>query len=309
MSARQLVTLGTSSQSPTRKRSHNANFLRWDRRGFLFDPGESTQRQLLFAGIPSSAITDICITHFHGDHCLGLAGMVQRLAADDVQHTVRLFFPADGIEYAERLINASVYDRRVDLELHPVDATHATSPVTVFTHEGLALRAAALDHRITCLGWQLIEDDRRKMDASALEARGIQGPAVARLQAAGSALAPDGTVVALDVVSSPVSGQRFAFVMDTRLCKNAAALAERADLLVCEATYLTAEAELADKYRHLTAAQAAGIAQQAGARLLVLTHFSQRYVDTSALADEARAIHPDVVAAEDLMAVDVPRRA
>jgi ribonuclease Z len=84
MSARELVVLGTASQAPTRTRNHNGYLLRWDDEGILFDPGEGTQRQLTLAGVAASAITRICITHFHGDHCLGLPGVIQRLSLDRV---------------------------------------------------------------------------------------------------------------------------------------------------------------------------------------------------------------------------------
>ena len=79
MSQRELVVLGTASQAPTRSRNHNGYFLRWDSDGLLFDPGEGTQRQMLFAGVTASQVTRICITHFHGDHCLGLPGVLQRM--------------------------------------------------------------------------------------------------------------------------------------------------------------------------------------------------------------------------------------
>ena len=88
MSVRELVVLGTASQVPTRYRNHNAYLLRWDGEGFLFDPGEGTQRQLIHAGISSPDITKICITHFHGDHCLGLAGISQLLSLDGCPHPV-----------------------------------------------------------------------------------------------------------------------------------------------------------------------------------------------------------------------------
>jgi ribonuclease Z len=104
-------------------------------------------------------------------------------------------------------------------------------------------------------------------------------------------------------------GQVFAFVMDTRLCDGALALAEGADLLVCESTFLDCDADLAAGYGHLTAAQAARLAVEAGARHLVLTHFSQRYPDDAAFAAEAGEIFPDVVVVRDLDRVPVPPRA
>jgi len=99
-----------------------------------------------------------------------------------------------------------------------------------------------------------------------------------------------------------------AFIMDTRLCDAAFELAESADLVVCEATFASAEAELATRYRHLTAAQAGRIAAEAGARRLVITHFSQRYPDETLLLDEARAEFDDVIAARDFLHVPVPPR-
>ncbi|MEP6923654.1 MAG: MBL fold metallo-hydrolase, partial [Pyrinomonadaceae bacterium] len=84
MSIRKFVALGTASQVPTRERNHNGYFLRWDEHGFLFDPGEGTQRQMTLAGVSASEITKIFITHFHGDHCLGLPGVMQRLSLDRV---------------------------------------------------------------------------------------------------------------------------------------------------------------------------------------------------------------------------------
>ena len=112
-------------------------------------------------------------------------------------------------------------------------------------------------------------------------------------------------------VSEPRAGQRFAFIMDTRLCDAAFALAERADMLVCESTFAEADAALARDYGHLTAGQAGRIAAESGARLLVLTHFSQRYAaeDGDRLAaDAARAFGGEVVMARDLARIPVPRR-
>jgi len=103
MSPRELVIFGTASQAPTRSRSHNGYLLRWDGEGLLFDPGEGTQRQMLFAGVTASQVTRICITHFHGDHCLGLPGVLQRMSLDRVRHVVEACYPADSREIFARL--------------------------------------------------------------------------------------------------------------------------------------------------------------------------------------------------------------
>ena len=120
MSSRELIALGTSSQVPTRERSQNAYLLRWDGEGILFDPGEGSQRQLTLAGIAANSIHHICITHFHGDHCLGLAGIVQRLSLDRCEHRVHLFYPESGQTYVDRLCSATIYQSQVELILHRI---------------------------------------------------------------------------------------------------------------------------------------------------------------------------------------------
>src|SRR5919199_5383025 len=120
MPAREFVVLGTASQAPTRLRNHNGYLLRWDAEAVLFDPGEGTQRQLLLAGVASSAITRICITHFHGDHCLGLPGVVQRLSLDRVVHPVPVHYPASGQVFFDRLRHASVFHEVAELRERPL---------------------------------------------------------------------------------------------------------------------------------------------------------------------------------------------
>ncbi|MGH3332497.1 MAG: ribonuclease Z [Nocardioidaceae bacterium] len=302
MSGRELVVLGTAAQVPTRSRAHHGALLRWDDEAILFDPGEGTQRQLSMAGVSPSSITRICITHLHGDHCLGLPGVLQRLALDGLDRPVDLYFPASGQEYVDRLRHASAAYRSVEVREHPVNADGV-----VYDGPGFTLQARALDHRIETYGWRLQEYDGRRMLPDALAARGIAGPDVGRLQREGRLDTEHGRVL-LEEVSEPRPGQSFAFVMDTRRCPAAVDLARGVDLLVCESTYLSSESELAASYAHLTAAEAAQIAAEAGARRLVLTHFSQRHADEQAFRDEARRHFSDVHAARDLDRVAVPAR-
>jgi ribonuclease Z len=296
---RELVILGTASQAPTRRRNHNGYLLRWDGEGLLFDPGEGTQRQMVHAGVPASDITRICLTHFHGDHCLGVPGIVQRLSLDRVPHPVIAHYPAAGMEYFARLRHASSFYETATLTERPIDRAGV-----IATGDFGTLRAAALEHPVETYGYQLVEPDGRRMLPDRLAARGIAGPDVGRLQR-------DGVLrgVTLDEVSAPRPGQRFAFVMDTRLCDGVYALADRADLLVIEATFLSEDAAMAATYGHLTAAQAARVAAESAVRTLVLTHFSQRYQDPAAFGAEAAAhFSGPIVVAEDLTRVPVPRR-
>jgi ribonuclease Z len=306
MASRELVVLGTASQAPTRARNHNGYFLRWDAAGLLFDPGEGTQRQMLFAGVTASQVTGICVTHFHGDHCLGLPGVLQRMALDQVTHPVTVSYPAESGEYFGRLRHAALFHDRLELVERPLRGAALVSTTPAFR-----LEARPLSHRVPTVGYRLTEPDGRRMLPAALAARGISGPDIALLQQAKVMTLPNGTTVTVDDVSEPRRGQKFAFVMDTRICDAAIELARDADLLVCEATFANAEADLAGSYGHLTAGQAGQIAAEAGARALVLTHFSQRYGagDMARFAEEAAASFTGaVVVASDLDRIPVPPR-
>jgi ribonuclease Z len=331
MSGRDLVVLGTASQAPTRTRNHNGYLLRWDGTGVLFDPGEGTQRQLTLAGVAPTAITRVCLTHLHGDHCLGLPGILQRLALDggatgpdlgvratqaghdDGPGALPVAFPASGQPYVERLIDACV-GRRVAVRLEPVPVGSAfgprppaPDPHPVDPGPPLAITARALDHRIDAVGYRLAEPAGRRMVPERLAAAGIAGADIGTLQRTGALRRAD-RVVTLEEMSEPRPGHAVAVIMDTRVCDAAVALAEGVDLLLCEATFLDADRHLAERYGHLTAGQAAAIARAAGARHLVLTHFSARYPDLDGHRAEAAAIFPAVTIARDLTTVEVPRR-
>jgi len=305
VSNRELVVLGTASQAPTRSRNHNGYFLRWDDEGFLFDPGEGTQRQMLFAGVTASQINRICITHFHGDHCLGLPGVLQRMSLDQVPHIVEACYPAESREVFGRLRHAALFRDVLNLRERPVASGGTVTQVPSFR-----LEAQQLSHSVPTIGYRLVEPDGRRMLADKLAALGITGPDVGRLQREGHIRA--GTqLVTVEQVSEPRRGQRFAFIMDTRLCDAAFALAEQADMLVCESTFAEAEAGLAREYGHLTAGQAGQIAADARARLLVLTHFSQRYEPDGGqrlVGEAAMTFGGDVVLAHDLIQIAVPSR-
>ncbi|MFI9598394.1 ribonuclease Z [Streptomyces sp. NPDC052043] len=300
MSARELVVLGTASQVPTRHRNHNGYLLRWDGEGILFDPGEGTQRQMLRAGVAAHDLNRICVTHFHGDHSLGLAGVIQRINLDQVPHGITAHYPRSGKRFFDRLRYATAYRETVELTEAPVDADGVLATTPAYT-----LEARRLSHPVESFGYRLVEPDGRRMLPERLAAHGIKGPDVGRLQREGSL---DG--VPLEAVSEVRRGQRFAFVMDTRLCEGVHALAEGCDLLVIESTFLDEDERLAVEYGHLTAGQAARVARDAGVRHLVLTHFSQRYTESGDFERQARAAGFDgeLTVAYDLLRVSVPKR-
>lgn len=295
------MVLGTASQVPTRHRNHNGYLLRWDGQGLLFDPGEGTQRQMLRAGVAAHDLNRLCVTHFHGDHSLGLAGVIQRINLDRVPHEITAHYPRSGKRFFDRLRYATAYRETVPITEVPVDGEGAVLATT----PAYTLDARKLSHPVESYGYRLVEPDGRRMLPERFAEHGIKGPDIGRIQR-------EGTLggVSLDDVSELRRGQRFAFIMDTRLCDGVYALADGADMLVIESTFLNEDIELAVDHGHLTAGQAASVARDCGVRHLVLTHFSQRYTEPDEFERQARAagFEGELSVAHDLMRVALPKR-
>ncbi len=302
MSQREVVMLGTGSQAPTVDRSQMACLLRWGNTSLLFDAGEGAQRQLARANVSARAIDRICLTHFHGDHCLGLPGVIMRLATDGASVPIPVHYPAGGEEYFERLRNASAGQENAPITAEPVRCPGVVASTPAYT-----LSCARLSHSVETIGYRLVEPDGWRFVPERLTALGIEGAAIGRLRRQGR-ISHRGRTVELPDVAEVRRGQVFAFVMDTRWCEGALELAAGADLLVCESTFLSSEADLAEHYGHLTAQQAGQLARIAGARRLVLSHFSRRHADPELFGVEARTEFDDVVVARDLDHIAVPQR-
>jgi len=294
MSVRDLIILGCSSQQPTRLRNHGAYLVRWNEEGLLFDPGEGTQRQFIFADVAPTCVTRIFVSHFHGDHCLGLGSFLMRLNLDKVKHEIHCYYPASGKKYFDRLRYGTIYHEHIHVTEHPV------------SHEGLVeddgkfrIEAAFLDHGVDNIAWRITEADTRKFDAEKLKSCQVFGPKVRELQENGVVETAAGTFN-LDDVSTVKKGDTLAVVIDTRFCQSAVDIAKDAKLLLCESTYLEEHRHLAEKYCHMTARQAATLAKLAGAKRLVLTHFSARYQNLKCFEIEAKEVFEKTWVADDL---------
>jgi ribonuclease Z len=300
MTVRDLIILGCSSQQPTRKRNQSGYLLRWNEEGFLFDPGEGTQRQFIFADVAPTVVNRIFVSHFHGDHCLGLGSMLMRLNLDKVTHPIHCYYPASGKVYFDRLRYGTIYHENINVIEHPVE------------HEGIVdederfiIEARFLEHGVQNIGWRITEKEKRKFDKDKVQALKLEGPKMRELVDRGF-LNIDGKKINIDEISSMQKGLIFAVVIDTLPCKAATLIAQDADLLLCESTYLESHKQLARKHHHLTAKQAAKIAKEAGAKYLILTHYSARYADLDPFIQEAQELFPHVACAEDFKRFDFP---
>lgn len=301
MSARDLIILGCSSQQPTRYRNHGAYLFRWNDEGLLFDPGEGTQRQFIHANVAPTGVTRIFVSHFHGDHCLGLGSMLMRLNLDKVTHPIHCYYPASGKKYFDRLRYGTIYHEIIHVVEHPVSEEGLVEDDGKFRIE-----ATFLEHGVDNIGWRISEPDTRKFERELLNKFGVHGSQVKELQEKG-VINIEGKDVYLDDVSSIRKGDSIAVVVDTRYCQKAIDIAKGAKVLLAESTYLEEHKDLAHKHFHMTAKQSATIAKQAGVEKLILTHFSARYQYLKDFEVEARTIFPNTEAADDLKVFHFPK--
>jgi ribonuclease Z len=298
----ELIILGTSAMVPTKDRNHSASLLLDGGEGILVDCGEGTQRQLKQAGISQAKITRICISHWHGDHVLGLPGLLMTIAqAGQSNGTLHLYGPKGIKQQIRTMLDAFPFEQRLDLVVDEV------SRGTIFETDKMICTALPLEHGIPCVGYRVEQKDRRRIHLPIIKKLGIpDGPLLGKLQN-GEEVLWNGKPVHPKDTTYVVTGKKVAFVTDTKPCRNAHELAENCDLLLCEASYSSKYEDKAEEYTHMTARQAGQLASQAGVHKLCITHFSARYATTTELLEDAKTAFENTIAAHDLMKVDVDK--
>ena len=301
-----VIPLGTSSGKPTLKRNVSGLAVAREAEWLLFDCGEGSQTQVARAGLSPSRLSAVFITHLHGDHFNGLAGLLSTMGLDRRTRDLTLTGPRGMREYLDTLERL-----RIVFLTYPVDIKEFNSVPrlkTIFEAADYTVSAGQLDHRLFALGYRVDERSRPgRFDVGRAREMGVpEGPLWGRLQSGQDVQMEDGIVVQpADVLGPERPGKSVAYCLDTRPCAMSVELARGVDLLIHEATYTEEFAVEAREYGHSTAAQAAQTARDAGARRLLLTHFSTRFPDPTPLLDEARAIFPDTILAGDLMEIEV----
>jgi len=296
----EIVFLGTSSMVPTKERNHSGILLRYKNDAILVDCGEGTQRQLTLAGISASKITKILITHWHGDHTLGLPGLLQTLAANGYEGNLEIYGPKGSKEKFKYMFKAFEFDQsQLSYSITEIEKGK------FFDNDNFFLECLQMEHSVPCLGFSFVQKDKRRVELQKAKKSGLQeGPLLGKLQD-GKSVTLKGKKIKPDEVTYIVKGKKVTFILDTLLCKNAFTLAKGADLLVSESTYTSDLEEKGRKYGHMTAQQAASIANKSGVQKLILTHLSARYKDGKEVEDDARDLFENVVVAYDLMKVKV----
>ena len=306
MSLLRFTFLGTSAAQPTIHRNLSGLAVKADADLLLFDCGEGSQRQMIRYGTGFS-VNAVFFTHFHADHYLGIIGFLRTLGMMGREEKLVLHGPAP----AKRLLNQAVH-LGVDQLGFPLEILEIKDG-DVVKRNGYSVRAVGVQHRINALGFVLEEETRAgRFNLEQARALGVrEGPDFGRLQRGESVVALDGrTVQPSEVMGPSRPGRKLVLSGDTRPCEAMVEAARNADILVHESTFSDDDQARALETRHSTAREAGRVAQQAGARRLILTHLSSRYdTDFGRLLAQAREEYPGPVeVAHDGMTVEIPVR-
>ncbi|MCY3594318.1 MAG: ribonuclease Z [Bacteroidetes bacterium] len=294
----ELIPLGTSSATIVQDRGLSAYVLRSRGKVLLFDCGDGTQFRLLKAGIRRSRIRAIFISHLHGDHYLGLFGLLISMSLERREPPLTIVAPRELIDIIGAI--PGLRPGEIHFQIQYVVLEEDCKSQEVYRGHGLQVRAAPLDHGRFCVGYRVEKiDGPNQIDGVLAHAHGIdQQEQFQRLAAGHTIQLPDGRTVSPDQVKKRSRGA-FAYVTDTRPCEGGLDLAGNADLLVHDATFSQEDTERASSTGHSTARDAALLAKTAGAGKLLLTHFSARYLDVTLLRQEAIAVFSNTEIAEE----------
>jgi ribonuclease Z len=289
-----VVFLGTSCMVPTKDRNHQGILINHKEEGVLVDCGEGIQRQFRIADIKPTKISVILISHWHGDHVLGLPGLLQTLNASGYEKKLKIFGPKGTKEHFEQMFKAFSFTLSFENEINEIKES-------VIELKDLVINSLPLDHGIPCLGYSIQEKDVRRIRVPFVKKIGLpDGPLLGELQE-NKTIVWKGKKVSPEEATYVVKGKKVAVVLDTSLCNSAVELAKGSDLLIAEAVYGKELFNKSEEYKHMTAHQAAELASKSGSKKLILTHFSQRYKTTDLLVEEAKTVFSNTVPAYDFM--------
>ncbi len=300
----QVIFLGTSGSIPTNTRSLPAIAIRREGELLLFDCGEGVQRQMVRAGLGFNRRMKVFVTHMHGDHMLGLPGLIQTMSLLDRTKRLEIYGPLGLKEFTEAI------EKTVQFTLtFPLKITEMENDGLVSEEKEYNIYAAWADHSAPAFAYGLVEKARPgKFDPEKAKALGIpEGLLWSELQQGSAVKLPDGRIIkSEEVVGPPRPGRKIVYSGDSRLSKTLTELARNADLLIHDCTFDDDLAGKAEEDGHSTPSQAVETAKKAKAKRLVLTHISARYKEPHLLLRQAKKGFSNVELAQDFMKINVP---
>ncbi|MCL5018082.1 MAG: MBL fold metallo-hydrolase [Candidatus Parvarchaeota archaeon] len=275
--------LGTSSAVPTKTRNHPSIYLEFDGNRVLLDCGEGTQRQIRKAGL-SPSVSDIFLTHWHGDHSLGVGGMIHNLNMIG-QDSIRLYGPAGTNSSVKSLISAYRFDMRIKVFTKSLDAKKETKIATIGNYDFFAIN---VKHTVKCLSYKIKEKDSINIDSDKLKKYGIKpGPALKKLKEGKDAVI-DGIKIRAKDVTYIKKGRTLVYMTDLVYEDRLLKFVKGADVLIIESTLHSDLQSKAGKFMHLTVNDAVKIGKKAEVKKIFLVHTSQRYEGQTSIEDDMK---------------------
>ena len=290
----ELTFLGTSGAIPTKERNQSAIHLKFLSHNILFDCGEGTQRQLFKANISPMKINSIFITHIHGDHLLGLGGLIQTMNFNNRTKDLHIYGPLETKKYIDFFSSWDCIDFNFKIKFHQLKEGN------VVNEPEFKINAFELEHGLPCYGFTFEEKVEINVDNKKFKKLGLtEGPLIKELKEKGK-IKINGKTIKIEDISKPMrKPKKISIVLDTRPIQSIAKHVQNSDILVCEATHLDKLKEKSHEYGHMTAKDASMIAKKAGVGKLILTHFSSRYKEEKELEKESKKIFKNTIAAKD----------
>jgi len=289
-----ITFLGTGSAIPTARRSHPAIYLQYRDENILVDCGEGTQRQFRKAGLNPCKITKILITHWHGDHVLGLPGLLQTMMLNGYNRKLEIYGPKGTNEKVRQFFDLVGRVESLDIFVKEIIGG------VIFENKDFLIDSVEADHDCASNAYSFVVKEKNRIDREKLAKLKIpNGPLVGEL-ANGKIVEINGKKVDGKKLIYKEESRKVSFVMDTRMNLDLVKFVKGADVLISEATYSVDEQEIAGKYGHLSSVDAGTIAKKGKVKALVLMHLSQRYDEIpKKILGEAVEIFKDVRVAED----------
>ncbi|MDO8467689.1 MAG: ribonuclease Z [Nanoarchaeota archaeon] len=294
-----LIFLGTGSSIPSKARNTPATFLEYDGNGFLFDCGEGTQRQFRYANLNPGKVDKIFISHWHGDHVLGLPGLIQTLASSGYNKKLEIYGPEGTKNFIKKMFEVFVFAENIDLEIHEVKDGVALDEKEFF------IESRRMEHGPPCNAYNFVLKGQRRIDKNKLgKLKIMAGPHLQKLKEGKDALV-DGKKLKFKELTYLEKGKKVSIVMDTKINAKIVPFVKEADVLIIETSFSDELKDHAEEKKHMTASQVAEIAKKAQVGKVYLTHLSPRYNNPKIILEEARKKFKNSELARDLMEVKV----
>jgi ribonuclease Z len=296
-----LIFLGSGGSWPSKIRNVPSIAIKYESEVILFDCGEGTQRQFMFSPLSFMQVKKIFITHFHGDHFLGLPGLIQSMYLNERTDPLYIFGPRGATKIISNLLKLGYFTPSYEIIIEDLEDG------SVMEFEKYNVTASSVEHNVPSLGYALEEHSRPGFfdKPKALELGIPEGPLFGKLQRGKSIMIEDKKITPEMVMGPPRRGRKVAYTGDTKPCEAVVKLAKGCDVMIHDATFDSELEEKANNYGHSSTRQAAEIARKAEAEHLYLFHISPRYEDSEKLEKQAREIFPNTFAAVDLMEIEL----